>query len=170
MTYAFASDPPAGLDDLPSLIRWFLKNDRLLPNNLEILEEAHRIHHGPEDGWTYERHLASTIADDLRTYDSPELLQGHLTLLATVYARTLEALRTLASPYPNLRSPADLPEREQHKMWGLCLTLGLTATRLRVEGWTYQSRYGEFLDITMDTAKRRSGARAHASRKSQRRV
>lgn len=159
MTYAFAGDPPAGLDDLPSLIRWFLKNDRLLPNNLEILAEAHRIHYGLEDGWTYERHLASTIADDLRTYDSPELLQGHLTLLTTVYARTLEALRTLASPYPYLRTPADLPEGERHKMWGLCLTLGLTATRLRVEGWTYQSRYGAFLDITMDTAKRRSGAR-----------
>jgi len=170
MTYTFTSDPSAGLDDLPSLIRWFLKNDRLLPNNLEILGEAHRILHGPADGWTYELHLASAIADDLRTYDSPELLQGHLTLLTTVYARTLEALRTLASPYPNLRSPADLPEPEGQKMWGLCLTLGLTATRLRVEGWMYRSRYGEFLEVTMDTAKRRSGPRAHASMKSQRRV
>jgi len=170
MTYTFASDPSAGLDDLPSLIRWFLKNDRLLPNNLEILEEAHRVLHGPEDGWTYERHLASTIADDLRTYNSPELLQGHLTLLTTVHARTLEALRTLASPYPNLRSPAELPEPERHQMWGLCLMLGLTATRLRVEGWIYQSRYGEFLDVRMDTATRRSGVRAHASRKSRRRV
>src|SRR3990172_1858245 len=105
-TMRFPRAPPAAPDALPSPTRWSLKTDRLLPNNLEILEEAHRIHHGPEDGWTYERHLASTIADDLRTYDSPELLQGHLTLLTTVYARTLEALRTLASPYPNLRSPA----------------------------------------------------------------
>jgi hypothetical protein len=58
MTYAFASDPSAGLDDLPSLIRWFLKNDRLLPNNLAILEEAHGVLHGSEDGCAYARHLA----------------------------------------------------------------------------------------------------------------
>jgi hypothetical protein len=170
MTYAFATDPSTGLDDLPSLIRWFLKNDRLLPNNLEILEEALRVLHGSEDGRPYARHLAETIADDLRTYDSPELLQAHLTLLTTVHARTLDALRTLASPYPDLRSPADLPEPEKQKMWGLCFTLGLTATRLRVEGWIYRSRYGECLEVTTDMTKPRSGARAHAPRKSRRRL
>lgn len=169
MTYASSTPPSAGLEDLPALIRWFLKNDRLVPNNLDILEEAHRLLHGPEDGWTYERRLASAIADDLRTYDSPDLLQGHLTLLTTVYARTLQALRTLGSRYPALRSPADLPEPERHKTWELCLRLGLTATRLRVEGWIYQSLYGEVLDARMATATRRSGVRvAHASRKPRR--
>jgi hypothetical protein len=93
-----------------------------------------------------------------------------LALLTTVYARTLDALRTLASPYPNLRSPADLPDPERQKMWGLCLTLGLTASRLRVEGWMYRARYGESLDVTTDAAKRRSAARTHASRKSRGRV
>lgn len=169
MTYTFASDPSAGVEDLPALIRWFLKNDCLLPNNLEILEEGHRLLHRPQEGWTYERHLASAIADDLRTYDSPELLQGHLILLTTVYARTLEALRTIGSPYPGLQSPADLPEPERHKMWELCLKLGLTATRLRVEGWIYRSLHGEVLNAGMDTTARRSGARTHAPRKSRRR-
>jgi hypothetical protein len=55
-------------------------------------------------------------------------------------------------------------------MWGLCLMLGRTATRLRVEGWMYRSRYGEFLDVRMDTVARRSGVRAQASRKSRQRV
>ncbi len=138
MTYAFSAPPPAGPEDLPSLIRWFLSHDPLLPNNLHILEEGHRILHGSQNNWTYERHLAQIIADDLRTYDSPDLLQEHLILLTTAYARTLQALRKLGSHHPNLQSPADLPEPERQQMWQLCVRIGLTATRLRVEGWIYQ--------------------------------
>ncbi|MFQ5960966.1 MAG: hypothetical protein ACE5MG_06190, partial [Candidatus Methylomirabilales bacterium] len=143
MAYAFAAPPAAGPDDLPSLIHWFLSHDPLLPNNLEVLEEAHRILYGAHDSSTYERYLARTITDDLRTYDSPDLLQEHLILLTTVYARTLQALRMLGSHHPHLQSPADLPENEQQEMWELCLRIGLTATRLRVEGWIYQVQYGE---------------------------
>lgn len=158
MTYAFPTPPSAGPDDLPSLIRWFLNYDPLLPNNLEVLEEAHRLHHGPQDSWTYERHLTSAIADDLRTYDSPDLLQEHLILLTTVYARTLHALRRLGSQQRNFRSPADLPEPERQEMWELCLRIGLTATRLRVEGWVYQLQYGAAPSVKKVASRHRAGA------------
>ncbi len=145
MTYTFSSSPPTyvGPEDLPAFIRWFLNHDPLIPNNLEILEEAHRLLCGVQDNWTYERHLAWAIADDLRTYDSLPLLQEHLLLLTTVYARTLQSLRRIGSHEPKLQSPADLPESRRQEMWELCLRLGLTATRLRVEGWIYRQRYGE---------------------------
>lgn len=145
MTYAFSASPPpyTGPEDLPTFIRWFLNHDPLIPNNLEILEEAHRILYGGQDSWTYERHLAWAIADDLRTYDSPHLLQEHLILLTTVYARTLQVLHKVGSHQPKLQSPADLPESQRQEIWELCLRLGLTATRLRVEGWIYRLRCGE---------------------------
>jgi hypothetical protein len=160
MAFSFSSPPSGGLEDLPALIRWFLNHDRLIPNNLAILEEAHRTLYGAQDGWTYERHLTQTIADDLRTYDSPEVLSEHLTLLNTVYARTLEALRKVGSTQPDLQSPADLPEPERQKMWELCLRLGLTATRLRVEGWICHRLYGELPNIKKAAPRRRSGAQA----------
>lgn len=160
MTYAFAAPPAAGPDDLPSLIRWFLTHDPLLPNNLEVLEEAHRIVYGAHDSSTYEHHLARTIAADLRTYDSPDLLQGHLILLTTVYARTLQALRILGSHHPHLQSPVDLPEPQQQEMWELCLRIGLTATRVRVEGWIYQVQYGAPLDVKKTASTRRSASQA----------
>lgn len=160
MAYAFAAPPAAGPDDLPSLIRWFLTHDPLLPNNLEVLEAAHRIVHGAHDSSTYEHHLARTIAADLRTYDSPDLLQGHLILLTTVYARTLQALRNLGSHHPHLQSPADLPEPQQQEMWELCLRIGLTATRVRVEGWIYQVQYGGPPDANKTASRRRAGSQA----------
>ncbi|MFQ5990164.1 MAG: hypothetical protein ACE5K9_09640 [Candidatus Methylomirabilales bacterium] len=155
MTYSFPTPPSAGPDDLRSLIRWFLNHDRLIPNNLEILEEAHRILYGVEHGLTYERHLASSIADDLRTYNSRDLMQEHLILLTTVYARTLQDLLTLGSHEQNLQSPTDLPQPERQKMWELCLRFGLTATRLRVEGWIYQLHHGEPPSVKKPPTKRR---------------
>lgn len=164
MAYAFAAPPAAGPDDLPSLIRWFLTHDPLLPNNLEVLEEAHRILYGAHDSSTYEHSLARTIAADLRTYDSPDLLQGHLILLTTVYARTLQALRILGSHHPHLQSPADLPEPQQQEMWELSLRIGLTATRLRVEGWIYQVQYGEPPDVKKAASRHRPGLQAQEDR------
>jgi hypothetical protein len=155
MTYAFSVPPSAGPENLPSLIRWFLNHDRLIPNNLDILDEAHRILYGGEGSWTYERHLARAIADDLRTYDSSDLLQEHLILLTTVYARTLQELLSLGPDQQALRSPTDLPESERQRMWDLCLRFGLTATRLRVEGWIYQLTYGEPPSVKKPTIKRR---------------
>jgi hypothetical protein len=164
MAYAFAAPPAAGPDDLPSLIRWFLTHDPLLPNNLEVLEEAHRILYGAHDISTYEHSLVRTIATDLRTYDSPDLLREHLILLTTVYARTLQALRMLGSHHPHLQSPADLPEPQQQEMWELCLRIGLTATRLRVEGWIYQIQYGESPDVKKAASRRRSGSETQEDR------
>ncbi len=164
MAYAFAAPPAAGPDDLSSLIHWFLRHDPLLPNNLDVLEEAHRILYGAHDSSTYERYLARTITDDLLTYDSPDLLQEHLILLTTVYARTLHGLRILGSHHPHLQSPADLPEPERREMWELCLRIGLTATRLRVEGWIYQAQYGEPPAVRKAASRPRSGARAQADR------
>jgi len=163
MAYTFSTLPPAGPGDLPALIRWFLDHDPLIPNNLEILEEAHRILCGAEDGLTYERHLGRTIADDLRIYDSRELLEQHLTLLTTVYARTLQTLRARASQLPRFRSPVDLPEPERRKMWASCFTLGLTATRLRVEGWIYRLKHGELPTVEKVAPKRRVSARARGA-------
>lgn len=157
MTYAFPTPPTAGPEDIPSLIRWFLSHDPLLPNNLEVLEEAHRILYGSHDTWTYERHLAQIIADDLRTYDSSDLLQKHLFLLMTVYARTLQALRRLGSHQSPLQSPADLPEPERQEMWELCVRIGLTATRLRVEGWIYQLHHGFSPSVRKAASRHRAG-------------
>ncbi|MFQ5847340.1 MAG: hypothetical protein ACE5IQ_06640 [Candidatus Methylomirabilales bacterium] len=164
MASAFSAEPPlsVGPEDLPALIRWFLNHDRSIPNNLAVLEEAHRIVDGGEHHWTYERRLAWVIADDLRTYDSPEVLQEHLALLTTVYARTIQALRRLGSHHPGLRSPADLPEAEQREMWELCRRLGFTATRLRVESWIYRRRHGEPPSVKPHTPQRRSSVRAYA--------
>lgn len=159
VTYTFSAPPTAGPDDLPSLIRWFLSHDPLVPNNLQVLEEAHRILCGAKDSRTYERHLAQIIADDLRTYDSPELLEEHLSLLTTVYARTLRAFRRLGSQRPYLQSPVELPEGERQEMWELSLKIGLTATRLRVEGWVYQLRYGVPPTMRKAPGRRRSGPR-----------
>ncbi|MFQ5802647.1 MAG: hypothetical protein ACE5JQ_07120 [Candidatus Methylomirabilales bacterium] len=154
-TYAFSVPPSAGPENLPSLIQWFLNHDRLIPNNLEILEEAHRTLYGREDRSTYERHLARAIADDLHTYNSSDLLQEHLILLTTVYARTLQELLSLGPDQQDLGSPTDLPEPERHRMWELCLRFGLTATRLRVEGWIYQMNYGEPPSVKKPTIKHR---------------
>lgn len=165
MSYGFAAPPAAGPDDLPSLIHWFLRHDPLLPNNLEVLDEAHRILYGAHDSSTYERYLVRTITDDLRTYDSPDLLQEHLILLTTVYARTLQALRILGFHHPHLQSPADLPEPAQQEMWELCLRIGLTATRLRVEGWIYQVQHGEPPAVKKGASRPGSGSRAQADRR-----
>jgi hypothetical protein len=167
-TYAFSVPPSAGVEDLPSLIRWFLSHDPLLPNNLKVLEEAYRILYGDHDSCTYERHLARTIADDLRIYDSPDLLQEHLILLTTVYARTLQALRRLGSDQPDLQSPADLPEPARQEMWELCLRIGLAATRLRVEGWIYERQYGAPPNVQKGASRRRSGLRAQGGARSPR--
>lgn len=161
MTYAFPAPPSGGLEDLPSLIRWFLNHDRLVPNNLEILEEAHRILYRSENSRTYQRHLTTAIADDLRTYNSPDLLQEHLILLTTVYARTLQELLSLTPDQQDLRSLSELAEPERQKILDLCLRFGLTATRLRVEGWIYQLTYGEPASVRKPTTKRRSASRSH---------
>lgn len=152
-----------GPQDLPALIRWFLHHDRNIPNNLAMLEDGYRILYRDGRNWTYERHLAWVIGDDLRTYDSRDLLEEHLTLLTTVYARTVQALRSLGADRPGLRSPTELPEEKQQEMWRLCLQLGLTATRLRVEGWIYQERYGEPLKVKKMKPKRRPRGRAAPS-------
>ena len=99
--------------------------------------------------------IARAIADDLRTYNSSDLLQEHLILLTTVYARTLQELLSLGPDQQDLRSPTDLPESERQRMWDLCLRFGLTATRLRVEGWIYQLTYGEPPSVKNPTIKRR---------------
>lgn len=161
MTYAFPVPPPVGLEDLPSLIRWFLNHDRLVPNNLEILEEAHRILYRSVDSRTYQRHLVTAIADDLRTYNSPDLLQEHLTLLTTVYARTLQELLSMTPDQQDLQALTELPEPERKRILDLCLRFGLTATRLRVEGWIYQLNYGEPPSVKKPATKRRSGLRTH---------
>ena len=161
MTYAFPAPPPVGLEDLPSLIRWFLNHDHLVPNNLEILEEAYRILYRSEDSRTYQRHLATAIADDLRTYNSPDLLQEHLTLLTTVYARTLQDLLSMTPDLQDLQSLTELPEPERKRTLDLCLRFGLAATRLRVEGWIYQLHYGGPPRVKKPTTKRRSGLRTH---------
>lgn len=166
MTYALPTSPSVGLEDLPSLIRWFLNHDRHTPNNLEILEEAYRIRYGAEDSRTYERHLAWTIADDLCSYNSADLLQEHLILLTTIYARTLQALRRLGPHQIDPRSSDAFPEPDRQEMWELCLRLGLTATRLRVEGWIYQLQYGEPPNIEKVNSKRRSRVRAQGGDKS----
>jgi hypothetical protein len=144
LTYSFASPPPActSLQDLPPLVEWFLRQDPLIPNNLEVLEEAHRKIHDRQPQLPYQHHLTLAITDDLRTYDTQELLQKHLALLTTAYARTLHAFRDLASRYPGLDTPDRIPEPDRHRIWELCVSIGLIATRLRVEGWIYQERYG----------------------------
>jgi len=161
MTYAFPVAPPGGLEDLPALIRWFLNHDRLVPNNIEILEEAHRTLYSGEDSRTYQRHLAMAIADDLLTYNSPDLLQEHLILLTTVYARTLRELLGMTPDRQDLRALTELAEPERKRILDLCLRFGLTATRLRVEGWIYQLHYGEPPSVRKPTTKRRSGLRTH---------
>ena len=120
MTYALPSSPSVGLEDLPSLIRWFLNHDRHTPNNLEILEEAYRIRYGAEDNRTYERHLAWTIADDLCSYNSADLLQEHLILLTTIYARTLQALRRLGPHQIDPRS-SDASRNQTGRRCGNCV-------------------------------------------------
>lgn len=144
LTYSFSALPPActGPQDLPPLVAWFLRHDPLIPNNLEVLEEAHRKLQGHPPMLTYQRHLTLAITDDLRTYDTQELLQKHLALLTTAYARTLHAFRDLESRYPGLTTPDRIPEPDRHRIWELCAQIGLIATRLRVEGWIYQERYG----------------------------
>lgn len=150
-------------ENLPALVRWFLNHDRNIPNNLAMLQDAYRILDRDGRHGTYERHLVWIIGDDLRTYDSRDLLEDHLTLLTTVYARTVHALRSLGADRPGLRSPTELPEEKQQEMWKLCLQLGLTATRLRVEGWIYQERYDEPLRIRRSKPKRRSRGRSAPS-------
>jgi hypothetical protein len=139
-----------------------LRHDRLIPNNLEVLEEAQRIVYGGEDSWTYERHLATAVADDLCTYNSSDLLQEHLILLTTVYARTLKELLSVTSDQQDLRSLRELPAPERQRMLDLCLRFGLTATRLRVEGWIYQLNYGEPPSVKKPASKRPPGPRTPA--------
>jgi hypothetical protein len=146
LTYSFSSPPPActGPQDLPPLVEWFLRHDPVIPNNLEVLEEAHRKVQDHEPKLAYQHHLILAITDDLRTYDTQELLQKHLALLTTAYARTLHAFRDFASRYPEFTTPDSIPEPDRHRIWELCVNIGLIATRLRVGGWIYQERYGEF--------------------------
>lgn len=145
LNYTFASPPPtyAGPASLDGLLEWFLQHDPLTPNNLPVLEEAHRVVSGPTPALTYRQSLRLTLREDLEVFDDTTLLAEHLRLLTTTYARALQRLRTLNQERPGGGQPHTLPSAQERTFWSLCHILGTVATRLRLEGWVIRSCYGE---------------------------
>jgi hypothetical protein len=108
-----------------------LERDPVIPNNLELLETIHAatFRDGPAARLGYQQHLLLQIADDLLLHPNQAALEHHLALLAAAYRRA-------AGAYHAARPKGE--EGRNATLW----QMASMASRLRVEGWVFRTRYG----------------------------
>jgi hypothetical protein len=147
-------DPPLPpsfhtVDDVPSLLAWMLERDPVIPNNLDLLETIHAeaFRGRPAAPLGYQQHLLIQISDDLALYSTQETLDTHMSLLAAAYRRAAGAYHAAAKKGEGERDAA---------LWHMAST----ASRLRVEAWVYQGRYGTTPEIARLRKSRASGSSA----------
>jgi hypothetical protein len=125
--------PPStdAADGIPTLLAWMLEHDPFIPNNLERLEDIHAsvFPSGPAARLGYERHLLLQIADDLALHTTQETMDSHLAVLAAAYRRA-------AGKYHS--TPNKGTKEASAALW----QMSSAASRLRMEGWVYRSRFG----------------------------
>ena len=138
--------PTQAVEEVPSFLAWMLERDPVIPNNLELLETIHTetFRDGPAGALGYQQHLLIQIADDLLLHPTQETLDTHLGLLGAAYRRAAGAYHAAARKGENERDAA---------LWHMAST----ASRLRVEAWIYQSRYGTTPEIARFRKSRASG-------------
>lgn len=124
--------PPARTgDEVPALFTWMLEHDALIPNNLSRLEAIHAavFSGGPAARLDYREHVLLSVLDDLALHEMREALQAHLDVLAGAYRRA-------AVSYG--RGSDGKPDDLNGVLW----RMASLASRIRLEAWLYQSRYG----------------------------
>lgn len=150
LTFEPPLPPPAhSADDAPALLTWMLERDPVIPNNLELLETIHAgsFRDGPAAHLGYQQHLLIQIADDLLLHPTRQTLDQHLALLAAAYRRAAGAY--------HMASPKGEDERNA-MLW----QMASIASRLRMEGWVFRTRYGVAPETTRPRRSRASGASA----------
>lgn len=141
--------PTSSAADIPALVTWMLERDPVIPNNLELLETIHvgSFRGGPVAQLGYQQHLLIQIADDLLLHPTRETLDHHLALLAAAYRRAAGAYH----------APTHKGEDERNAtLW----QMASMASRLRVEGWVFRTRYGVARETTSPRRSRVSKAPA----------
>lgn len=123
--------PTHSAGDTPALLAWMLERDPVIPNNLELLETIHAgcFREGPGAHLGYQQHLLLQIDDDLLLHPTRDALETHLALLAAGYRR--------AAGLYHAAKPKGEEERNA-MLW----QMASIASRLRVEGWVFRTRYG----------------------------
>jgi len=123
--------PTHSVDDTPTLLAWMLERDPVIPNNLELLETIHAgtFREGPAAQLGYQQHLLIQIADDLVLHPTQETLDTHLGHLAAAYRRAAGAYHTATHKGEKEKNAA---------LW----QMASMASRLRLEAWVFQTRYG----------------------------
>ena len=141
--------PTHAVEEVPPFLAWMLERDPVIPNNLELLETIHAetFRGRPAAPLGYQQHLLIQIADDLLLHPTQETLDTHLGLLAAAYRRAAGAYHAAARKGEDERGAA---------LWHMAST----ASRLRVEAWIYQSRYGTTPEIARLRKSRASGTSA----------
>jgi len=123
--------PTRSIEEAPALFAWMLEHDPIIPNNLERLQQIHVgvFRNEPVGRLEYEQHILLQIADDLALHPTREGMDLHLRHLAAGYRRAGEAYHVAT-------------RREEHEADTALWQMASMASRLRVEAWVYQSRYG----------------------------
>jgi hypothetical protein len=123
--------PTRSIEEAPALFVWMLEHDPIIPNNLERLQKIHAgvFRNRPADRLDYEQHILLQVADDLALHPTREAMDLHLMHLAAGYRRAGEAYHVAA-------------RREEHEADRALWQMASMASRLRMEAWVYQSRYG----------------------------
>jgi len=138
--------PTYAVEEVPTFLAWMLERDPVIPNNLELLETIHAetFRDRPAGPLGYQQHLLIQIADDLLLHPTQETLDTHLGLLAAAYRRAAGAYHAATRKGENERDAA---------LWHMASS----ASRLRVEAWMYQSRYGTTPEVARLRRSRASG-------------
>jgi hypothetical protein len=124
--------PPArSIEEVSSLFAWMLDQDPIIPNNLDRLQDIHTVvfRDKPAGHLTYEQHILLQVADDLALHSTRESMDLHLKALAAGYRRAVGAYHSASW-------------RGEHEADSALWQMASMASRLRVEGWIYQTRHG----------------------------
>lgn len=123
--------PTRSIEETSSLFTWMLDQDPVIPNNLDRLREIHAgvFRDKPAGHLTYEQHILLQVADDLSLHSTRESMDLHLKTLAAGYRRAVGAYHIAA-------------RCGEHEADSALWQMASLASRLRVEGWIFQTRHG----------------------------
>ncbi|HYL81465.1 MAG TPA: hypothetical protein VEU07_11675, partial [Candidatus Acidoferrum sp.] len=124
--------PTRSIEETSPLFAWMLDQDPIIPNNLERLQEIHAgvFRDKPAGHLTYHQHILLQVADDLALHPTRDSMDLHLQALAGSYRRAVEAYHIAA-------------RRGEREADSAIWQMASMASRLRVEGWIYQTRHGD---------------------------
>jgi hypothetical protein len=123
--------PTRSIEEVSPLFAWMLEQDPIIPNNLDRLQDIHTgvFRDKPAGHLTYEQHIHLQVADDLALHSTRESMELHLEALAAGYRRAVGAYHIAA-------------RRGEYEADSALWQMASLASRLRLEGWIYQTRHG----------------------------